>query len=576
MPRRSRRAFLRQAALAVPVSFAAPAVLAKPAGPQTEESPRPVRDVRARELAADLVVVGGGFGGCAAALAAGRRGLRVIMTEETDWIGGQLTAQAVPLDENAWVERAGGTRSYQALRQRIRDYYVRNFPLTPEARADARLNPGNGTVSRLCHEPRVGLAALEELLAPLVASQRVRLLLRHQVVDASVIGDRVDAVRVRSAETGHDLVLRAPFFVDATELGDLLPLTGTEFVTGAESRRVTGENHAPADAQPENHQSFTCCFAMDYLHGEDHTTGRPRDYAFWRDHVPALTPAWPGKLLSLVYSQPRTLKPFDMGFDPREATGLFRYRRLIDRTNFLPGTYEGDITLVNWPQNDYMLGNLAGVPADEAAHHIDRAKQLSLSVLYWLQTECPRPDGGAGWKGLRLRPDVVGTGDGLSKYPYVRESRRILAEFTVVEQHVSTEARMAMAGVTRPDAVSAEAFADSVGIGSYAIDLHPSSGGDNYIDFDARPFQIPLGALLPQRVENLLPACKNIGTTHITNGCYRLHPVEWNIGESAGLLAAYCAAGKHAPRAVRHSSGLLENFQSELVKEGVQLAWPKE
>ena len=40
------------------------------------------------------------------------------------------------------------------------------------------------------------------------------------------------------------------------------------------------------------------------------------------------------------------------------------------------------------------------------------------------------------------------------------------------------------------------------------------------------------------RVENLLPACKNIGTTHITNVCYRLHPVEWNIGGAAGLLAA--------------------------------------
>jgi hypothetical protein len=75
-------------------------------------------------------------------------------------------------------------------------------------------------------------------------------------------------------------------------------------------------------------------------------------------------------------------------------------------------------------------------------------------------------------------------------------------------------------------------------------------------------------------VENLLPACKNIGTTHITNGCYRLHPVEWNIGESVGLLVAFCAAGKHAPRAVRRSSGLLRNLQAEFVKEGVPLVWP--
>ena len=47
----------------------------------------------------------------------------------------------------------------------------------------------------------------------------------------------------------------------------------------------------------------------------------------------------------------------------------------------------------------------------------------------------------------------------------------------------------------------------------------------------------PLGALIPVRAENLLPANKNIGTTHITNGCYRLHPVEWSIGEAVGALA---------------------------------------
>ena len=44
----------------------------------------------------DVAVIGGGTGGCAAALAAVRNGMRVVMTEETPWIGGQLTLQAVP------------------------------------------------------------------------------------------------------------------------------------------------------------------------------------------------------------------------------------------------------------------------------------------------------------------------------------------------------------------------------------------------------------------------------------------------------------------------------------------------
>src|SRR6185369_8467044 len=66
-----------------------------------------------RELDCDVAVIGGGVGGCAAALAAARNGLRVIMTEETDWVGGQVTSQAVPPDEHAWIESFGATRSYR-------------------------------------------------------------------------------------------------------------------------------------------------------------------------------------------------------------------------------------------------------------------------------------------------------------------------------------------------------------------------------------------------------------------------------------------------------------------------------
>lgn len=89
-----------------------------------------------------------------------------------------------------------------------------------------------------------------------------------------------------------------------------------------------------------------------------------------------------------------------------------------------------------------------------------------------------------GYPGMRLRPFLTGTADGLAMAPYIRESRRIRAAFTVKEQHVGADARRAV-GLTRP-----ELFADSAGIGYYRIDLHPSTGGDNYIDIDAFPFQI--------------------------------------------------------------------------------------
>ncbi len=534
----------------------------------------------ALEMKVDVLVIGGGTGGCAAALAAARNGWRVILTEETDWIGGQLTAQAVPPDEHPWIETFGATRAYREFRARVREYYRRNYPLTAEARAQAYLNPGNGNVSRLCHEPRVALAVLNDMLAPYLSGARLTILCGHKPVAADVERDSVAAVSVRNLRTGGEVVLRAPYVIDATELGDLLPLTRAEYVTGVESQRETGELHAPSSAQPGNQQAFTYCFAMDYLEGEDHTIEKPASYEFWKNYRPQLTPPWPGRLLDWQWTEPQTRGVARGRLDPleqkagEEESNLWTYRRIADRRNFVAGTYPSDISLVNWPQNDYWLGSLIDVPAPEVEKHLQQAKQLSLSLLYWMQTAAPRPDGGAGWRGLRLRKDIVGTEDGLAQYPYIREARRIRAEFTVREQHVGTEARAKLSG-RNPEELQAERFYDSVGVGSYRIDLHPSTGGDNYIDVSSLPFQIPLGALIPRRVENLLPAAKNIGTTHITNGCFRLHPVEWNVGESVGMLVAFCLERKITPRQVRNNRKLLEDFQSLIQMQGIEIDWPR-
>jgi FAD dependent oxidoreductase len=535
--------------------------------------------VFARELSCDIAVIGGGVGGCAAALAAARNGMRVILTEETDWLGGQLTAQAVPPDEHAWIESFGATRSYREYRDRVRDYYRRNYPLTEAARRLHDLNPGNGRVSRLTHEPRVSLAVLEEMLAPFVSEGRVTVLTRHKPVTADVVRDFLRAVTVRDLDTGRERAISAPYFLDATEQGDLLPLARVEYVIGSESSRDTGEPHAPAEARPANIQAFTYCFAMDYRPGEEHTIERPAEYQFWRDYVPSLTPAWSGKLLSWTVGDPIGLTLRTHAFDPEYEEhhadgGLWLYRRIADRRNFTPGAYDSDICLVNWPQNDYWLGNICDVSQAEAGHHRNRARQLSLSLLYWMQKEAPRADGGTGWPGLRLRPDITGTADGLAKFPYIRESRRIRAEFTVLEQHVGTDARRKQTGKTGDD-LSAAHFEDSVGVGSYRIDLHPASGGENYIDISSLPFEIPMGALVPRRVENLLPAAKNLGVTHITNGCYRLHPVEWNIGESAGLLAARAVQLKTPPRRIRNNEKLRREFQDSIQTQGVEIAWPR-
>jgi hypothetical protein len=517
-----------------------------------------------REIARDVAIIGGGTGGVAGALAALRMGRTVVMTEETDWVGGQFTAQAVPPDENPWIEQFGCTRSYRQLRDGIREYYRQWYPLTPEARAKRDLNPGNGFVSAICHEPRVSLAVMQAMLQPYISSGQLILLLEHVPVSADTEGDRVLAVTVRDLNDGEEIVLTAPYFLDATELGDVLELANVEHVMGAEAQSDTGEPHAvEGEAQPLNQQSITYCFALSHHPGEDHTIPRPAEYSFWQNYKADF---WPDRNLSWKQTHPITLETHDRQFmqTSDDDWSLWRFRKILDVNNFVAGSFPSDITLVNWPQIDYWLSPIIGVSEEEKQKHLLGAQGLSLSFVHWIQTEAPRPDGGQGYPSIKLRGDITGTKNGLAKYAYIRESRRIKAEFTVLEQHV--------ASAIRPE--GAEKFPDSVGIGCYRIDLHPSTGGQNYIDVGSWPFQIPLGSLIPQRVENLLPACKNLGVTHITNGCYRLHPVEWNIGESAGALAAHCLQNNLTPRGVRNNENLLKDFQRVLEKQGVELDWP--
>lgn len=198
-----------------------------------------------RDLRADVAILGASTGGVAAALAALRNGMRVVLTEETDWVGGQLTSQLVPPDEHPWVENFGGTQLYRQYRRAVRQYYRDHYPLTAEARAREHLNPGDGSVSRITHEPPVSLHVLEALLAPWISAGQLTVLLQHKPLKADVNGDRIRAVTVKSLATGRELTLTAPYFIDATELGDLFPLTKTEYVVGFESKKQTGEPHAP-------------------------------------------------------------------------------------------------------------------------------------------------------------------------------------------------------------------------------------------------------------------------------------------------------------------------------------------
>jgi hypothetical protein len=510
----------------------------------------------------DLLIVGGGMGGCAAALAACRAGRNVVLTEETDWLGGQITSQGVSaLDEHRHIETFGGTRSYYELRQLIREYYRTHTRLTQAAAARRDLNPGNGWVSRLCFEPKAALWALEQLLLPHVVAGRLRILLRHKVVRADVRDDRLRTVTFRNLDSEEHPQVRASWFLDGTELGDLLPLATVEHLSGAESRRWTEEPSArerrPA---PRCLQSYTYPFALIRREAPAKPVPEPPDYARNRDRQPYT--------LRHNYEDERGWVAYGMFSTNENTPGSFwTYRRLVDGSQFRDAKHKRDIAMINWPGNDYRHGNLLADDPAEVLRSLTEARDLALGFCRYLQTECPRDDGdGTGYPELQLAPEVMGTPTGVSKYPYIRESRRILALTAIREQDISDP-------LLPPGQARARLFPDSAGIGLYPIDIHPGEGEEKIPPSQARPFQIPLSALTPVRVQNLLPACKNLGVTHITTGAYRLHPVEWNIGETAGLFAVFCLDRDLTPQSVCADDRRRRRFQRRLVRSGIPLHW---
>ena len=478
------------------------------------------------EVTCDVLVAGAGMGGIGAALAITRHGHSVCLTEETDWIGGQATSGGVSaLDENRFIEISGGTRTYYAFRNGIR------------ARSGGEPNPGKCYVSNLCFEPKIGVAVLEQMLM----GKPVRVFLRTQIVALEREGDRFTTALAWQFDKREPVRIRMRYVLDATEMGDLLPLAKIPYVAGSEAKADSQEPHAAEKPNTACVQSFTYPFAI-----ERRTSGqaipKPADYD------------------AILKRQDFTLKvnyPKENGW-----RGLFEYKMYGEDppipNNMSPGPFfnwrrlraqEPQIALMNWPRQDYAAESVLDREPLETARILQRAKRTSLAFLYWIQHDLGHPE-------LTLRPDVMGTQDGFSKYPYIRESRRMLSQTRVVEQDIVDEYQKGP---------RARWFEDSIGTGFYMVDIHPCGANERGRMMMPKPFQVPMSALLPRTPINFLPAGKNLGVTHLTNGAFRLHPIEWMVGEAAGTIASLAMERKSLPAA--------KDVQADLAKAGVPLVW---
>ena len=519
---------MRPLLLAV-IAAALAACTGDPPGAAPDGSSAPPTDqpgVTGSDLSCDVLVVGGGLGGVAAAHEAAAAGHRTCLTEETDWLGGQLSAQGVPVDQLF----TDTPHSYDRIFALVLDWYRARYPGAPQG----TFVPG-ACFRFTCAEPRAYADVIEHQL---LALPDLVIIKNARPVSAIVDSNTVRGV-VFERPGAPLLAIHAAVTIDATETGDVLPLAGVPYRTGREPRADTGEPSAIDDAgDPECTQRLTYTFALERRPTyEDNRIARP----------PGYDPAKYGGVGFHVDLD----APLDPTCTGRCAT-WWTWRRLLSPT-YLPGA--SDITSVNFfGANDFATEqawcgpdgcNIIDKPEPEKQAILDAARDHALGYLYFLQH-----DSSPAYPWLKLRPDIMGTTRGLSKTPYIRESRRLRALTTIREQDLEMT------------------YGDSAGIGVYGTDLKSCAQPrvDDSVPWGpARYVEIPLGALIPATTDGLLAGGKDLGTTHITNGVYRVHPNEYNVGLAAGALASVAIETGLSPRLVRKTERGLRLVQQRIV-----------
>ncbi|WP_245395528.1 FAD-dependent oxidoreductase [Anthocerotibacter panamensis] len=572
------------------------------------------------KLGCEVLIAGGGLGGTAAALEALQRQKQVCLTEISDWIGGQVSQQGVSALDESQLQRQLGlfARSYRRFREGVR-------ALTGEE------NPGQCWVSVLCFSPQAGVQVLEAMLKPYLASGQLVLLRNTVVKDLEVRDAQIQSVTVLThipraqgenrlplsqvLEDWYDpapsaLFMKQPItlipsfrrpqgrswmVIDATETGELLPLAGIPYRLGTE-RRTRWEPSAKG-ADPYCTQSFTYTFVLEQT-ANAQNLAPPEDY-----DSPFNGPA---------YSFEQELFSFPAIFTYRRIRGQVPVS-LFPAQITMADLRVGDQSMQNWTWgNDWRLstadtnlvltqeqleaqGQLQQWRGGLRPEALARAEAHAYGYYYWLvngtkdvllQQRDPsyRKPTYPNYAFLRGVASPMGTEHGLARYPYIREGRRIIGRpsrsypegFAIYETDITgQEPTLLFPGRTR-------LYPDTVGLGGYPIDFHPCIINDQFApapdDVTGSPpnpqalYQIPLRALIPQKIDNLLAGAKNIATTHITNASYRVHPVEWAIGAAAGNTAAFVLEQGVLPAALvtgtPAADRLLSALQAQIQAQG--------
>ena len=433
-----------------------------------------------KSLSYDIVIVGGGTSGTAAAIQAGRSGADVLLLQEQDWLGGMLTAAGVSATD-------GNHKLPSGIWGEFRDSLYARYG-SPKALS-------TGWVSNTQFEPHIGAEIFQNMMNQLPNVERI-------------VGFRLQNARLKALENGkkklyeisiststdENIAIQADIFIEATEYGDLLEVAGIPYSHYMETSKITGEISAPINEHPYVQDLTYVAIVEDYSPLDAPLVPKPDTYK------PAEFDCMCAELCS------------DSTQSPVSCDEMLDYGRLPNNK-----------FMINWPNfgNDHYADILEKSWA-EREKILHEARKTTLSWIYHLQTE-------GGYTHIGIAKDEFPTKDGLALIPYIRESRRIvgidrLYEYDLGDPYALKE---------RP------LYMSSIAVGDYPLDHHRKKNPvPKQIDFPSIPsYSVPFGSIIPEKINGLIVAEKSISVSNVVNGTTRLQPVVLQIGQAAGAAA---------------------------------------
>lgn len=436
----------------------------------------------------DVVVIGGGASGTTAGIRSARLGAKTLIVEQGPWLGGMLTSAGVSATDGNYRLRGG---MWGEFRDKLEAHYGGAEALK------------TGWVSNILFEPSVGakiFASMAEAEDNLTVNYHTTLTDIHQLRNGSW--------QLTLSNGEKSWKLKAKVVIDATELGDVAAKVGIKYDMGMESRKQTGEDIAPEEANGIIQDLTMVMILKDY--GRDMTIERPEGYNAAEFACACVN---------------------DNCVSPKEANRMWSKQKMITYGKLPNNKY-----MINWPieGNDFYV-NMIEMNEEERAAAVAEAKARTIRFLYFIQHEL-------GFNTLYLADDEFPTEDMMPMIPYHRESRRTHGEVRFKLQHITHPYNYTL-------------YRTAIGVGDYPVDQHHT----RYTGWEALPnlyfhsipsYGLPMGTMLPQGVKNFIVAEKSISVSNIVNGSSRLQPVVMQIGEASGIIAALAATQDIEPKDV--------------------------